>query len=1099
MTLVTTISITIIIFSDTCKIGQHNNYLKFICNDYKGNQYFKCLNSEVYYEIEAALPGYSKFSGLCENDPKFYQTCGGGHDEVFGSSVGALCGHYICQDQNGVYTSSFKADTSYSCDDKKQCINTDLDEADCSYNFVKVIFASVGGLSLPSSKICDNYCDLVGCQDEAICGNGIYGLFCNGLDYYPPAWIGYSNNQPDCAFDGSHTAENTCYHGLSNIEVPLFDFNRCAAFKYVKSAIDSVHWLNEEYEPYCIGFLDQTNCTDPERVAMSCTVNGYPSTISKNILCHGLSSLSLCNDGIENVCVILSPTCNVHKHQMCDNVEDCLDKSDENDIICAHVTSTACIRRLGERSLPTPLTWLRDGVTDCQDGQDEQDIWPTCGYGVTERYVTNNSYCFDDFICLHGNANFIGMDQLCDGIETCGNENKICSLSRDIPEVFTQTLKTESTKTKHLIFCHKGLLSLQQLFVNCSTITFSYPKGNVFGLSKRTSLEIPSNTMNCNHLFGELYLYYSCEGRCNNPNVVCPMKTNIRHDSCPGQYSDRTYTVVDNEELTFLFKSQGSYSIDLFVCDNNRCIPHYHVCDLVDDCGDGSDEKVCSNHFRCASNNSFISLSQKCNGVIDCLDLSDECNSQCSKRIIQNEVLYGLAWTIGILAVMFNCIILFPNIMALKDNTTSLLLLNKLLIMLISVGDLLVGGYLLIISIVHYQRGQDYCFTQQEWLTSSACSLLGIFSTIGSQFSLFAMTALSTVRLFGVRNSMNVGSRLTKFGVFKNVCVILMIVALSTAIAIIPLHPKLADVFVNGLSYDAHNPLFTGFPDKEKHLKVLEAYYGRMKEQSTKWHVIVDMVKGMFTEIYGGVTYKKVDFYGNDAVCLFKYFVMANDPQKLYVWVILGINFTCFGIITSSYTVISLLSMRSSKAVTIKGRRNSTVTRRNQQMNQKISIIILTDFCCWIPFILTCALHTFEVVDASAWYALFSIVVLPINSVINPLLFDTTISRILFKVLNKTKGVLSQNGLIRSHAGKSTLPKTNKSTLQTASHALSSQIVKLRPLSIISSGATVKKTQVKLTSNEQANVNESGAPSGTNALMITHKDVIYADIVESPV
>ena len=1003
--------------------------MKYVCSDYNGLQYYKCLNSDVYYEVEAALPGYSKFSALCGNDPNFYQTCGAGHNEVFGGQNDALCGYYICQDENGVFTSSYTAETSYSCDDKKQCSNTDMDESDCSYNFVKVIFDSVGGLTLPSSKVCDNYCDTNNCMDESICGNAIYGLFCNGLQYYPPHYIGYNNqNWPECAFDGSHTAEITCIHYLRNYEVPLFDFNRCATFKFTKSVIDEAFWLSEEYQPYCKGFIDQTNCTDPERVAMTCDVNGYPATISKNILCHGLQDLSLCDDDIENLCQKLSATCNIHKHQMCDSIVDCKDESDEKDLICTQVTASACVRRLGERTLPTPLAWLNDGVNDCMDGEDEKEIWPTCGEDITFRYVTDNSTCTDDFLCLHGNADYIGMGQLCDGIETCGNENEICRLSRDIPNVFTQSF-TPKSGAKKLMHCQKGLLNLQYISSNCSAVMFSYPKGDVFGLSQKTTLDIPTANVDCNHLFGELYVYYSCEGQCSDFEATCPIEDNVlRHDSCPGQFSDRAYTLLDIQYLTFLVKYGGTYSIDLFVCKNNRCIPFHKVCDLVDDCGDGSDEEECSNHFRCASNTSYISTSQKCDGVIDCLDLSDECNEQCSKRIIQSAFLQGMSWTIGILAVIFNCIILFQNIISLKKCSTALLLLNKLLIMLISVGDLLVGGYLVIISYVDNQRGSKYCSTQQVWLTGVSCSLLGIFSTIGTQFSLFSMTALSIVRLFGIKNSMSIGSRLTKFGGLKSVSVILMIVASSAAVALIPLHPSLEDFFVNGLSYEEANPLFTGFPDKRKHLKVLEAYYGRMKKQSIKWKVIVDMVKGMFTNVYGGINLKKVDFYGNDAVCLFKYFVKADDPQKLYVWAILMINFACFTVISLSYIIISAISMKSSKSLCKEGR-NSTVENRNRQMNRKISIIILTDFCCWVPFILTCALHTFAVLDATEWYALFSIVVLPINSVINPLLYDTTISKIIEKVSAKTKAAVSHTGLANSYAQKSFFSKTQTSSL----------------------------------------------------------------------
>ena len=64
-------------------------------------------------------------------------------------------------------------------------------------------------------------------------------------------------------------------------------------------------------------------------------------------------------------------------------------------------------------------------------------------------------------------------------------------------------------------------------------------------------------------------------------------------------------------------------------------------------------------------------------------------------------------------------------------------------------------------------------------------------------------------------------------------------------------------------------------------------------------------------------------------------------------------------------------------------------------MNRKIAIIIATDFCCWVPFITICVLHSLEVFDATPWYGLFSMIILPINSVINPLLYDDAVTSFL--------------------------------------------------------------------------------------------------------
>ena len=45
------------------------------------------------------------------------------------------------------------------------------------------------------------------------------------------------------------------------------------------------------------------------------------------------------------------------------------------------------------------------------------------------------------------------------------------------------------------------------------------------------------------------------------------------------------------------------------MCDNANCLDKSQVCDLVDDCGDGSDEKNCNNNFPCDSGQRSFLLS----------------------------------------------------------------------------------------------------------------------------------------------------------------------------------------------------------------------------------------------------------------------------------------------------------------------------------------------------------------------------------------------------------------------------------------------------------------------------------------------------------
>ncbi|KII74142.1 Low-density lipoprotein receptor-related protein 3 [Thelohanellus kitauei] len=77
--------------------------------------------------------------------------------------------------------------------------------------------------------------------------------------------------------------------------------------------------------------------------------------------------------------------------------------------------------------------------------------------------------------------------------------------------------------------------------------------------------------------------------------------------------------------------------IDEFQCKNQKCMPKMVVCNGIDDCGDGSDErecvKVCKNgDILCAKDKTCLKRDKICNGVEDCSDGSDEV--ECTKRII---------------------------------------------------------------------------------------------------------------------------------------------------------------------------------------------------------------------------------------------------------------------------------------------------------------------------------------------------------------------------------------------------------------------------------------------------------------------------------
>ena len=117
---------------------------------------------------------------------------------------------------------------------------------------------------------------------------------------------------------------------------------------------------------------------------------------------------------------------------------------------------------------------------------------------------------------------------------------------------------------------------------------------------------------------------------------------------------------------------------------------------------------------------------------------------------------------------------------------------------------------------------------------------------------------------------------------------------------------------------------------------------------------------------------------------------------------VLVINVICFVVVAVSYIFINIKTLKTSKLLTAAaGPTAQMVHKRNQKLQRRVAMIITTDFLCWVPFVTICLLHFTEVTNATSMYGLFSIVVLPINSVINPFLYSTRIRTLVKQLTDK--------------------------------------------------------------------------------------------------
>ncbi|KAL5266220.1 hypothetical protein ACHWQZ_G003587 [Mnemiopsis leidyi] len=1021
---------------DCALLRLDSGFLKNVCfHETLKRLNYKCIYTDVKYKplyTVEFLMNFRGVSNICENDPYAYQACGFIRTPITNTEV--FCGGYIC-DKLGTIPGKYIECTGDTCRTENRDCDTSLDN--------------------PDTSLCNDRCEEDSCEDESYCYGYKYGISCirdTHLHYLPVEMIcdgdvfcDDGSDEHDCSVTNSSV--QTCLHArVEGLLVPILNYTRCSRFD-----VDN----RSPTLPYCRDYSDQTNCSDTQRVGGYCSINGVLSSVSKYVVCYNQTIIKLCDDNLQDNCVATFTNCTLHKHKICDETKDCYDGSDETDDVCKTLTGETeftCVRRFNPNKgyMSTPVSWIMDGTVDCMEGGDENStLWKVCP-GEFKKVILPGDICQDVYRCPGGDRPNVVFSNLCDGVESCGDgaENDVCRVARDFPVIG----KTAPYNGSIRDVCSTVRVDRS---VTCTVREFPKPWGtsDAFGVITRKQLVFPTLKVICSHLFGENYLFLSCMDLCLEENIICPLDNNnnnnsinnnnnnnnvLSYDSCPGQFPNRAYTIVNNSFLTFVDSDDSIYHQEIYQCNNSRCVEYNQVCDLVDDCGDMSDEINCKNHMICEDSLSltkhqFISLSQKCDGIYDCFDHSDECNDSCGKEILETLALKVICWVLGILATILNLYTIFRGFSTLKRCETNTMMSSSAFMILIACGDLLIGVYLVFLSVYDSVIfGKEFCRNQAEWLTGTECLILGVISTVGSQISLFTMTILSIIRMKGL-TQMSVHSPTNRTSFVVIISQVFALFMASLAIAVTPLVPVLEDYFVQGMYYNHTYSVFIGFPNKDKHVKVLRSYYShnitdKAVNISTtmSWREISEKVDGMFSQDFGRLSRSPVHFYGNDGVCLFKYFVRTDDARRSrietaaestdfngdpIVWAILVLNFSCFIIITCCYIVITIRTRMSSQR---SGQQDNRDRQRSERAIQNmITVIIATDFLSWVPFIVICALHNLAYIDASTWYAPFAMTVLPLNSVINPLVYDRTIVSAMTGKFGKFKSILEHSVVTR--------------------------------------------------------------------------------------
>ena len=965
-----------------------------------------------------------------------------------------LCSYYLCDSpmyEGKGLIAGHKVLEEYHCNRNslnKKCANGHINMGLCDLT-INVPCAEGSDAMVEKSKVCDGIIDCLHGLDEVNCHHS-YGLTCSPADFFvkmkyheiwlPPEDICFNHTLPDhrelntlsfCENQEDWNATN-CKSGDSAMSCkrkntaasppeetrPLFESQTCGPYNHL---ID---------QRVCMDGTDQINCTN-RAIWYECDHEDiehdmiYKINLTDTVLCEKKLD-RLCTDDINNKCAKPEVNCHVHRHFLCDKLADCEHQLDEE--YCEELqTELTCVRRIRNKSdqtkssepLPILKDWVLDNIKDCEGGEDEDpNLWKKCQYKVgVDQIKEDYTYkrfedpCPMTFYCEtpgdQKKDNLLDTTKMCDGhrqndcqLASSSGMVWLCKLARD-KDVTVHAITDETELYKYVQPCIPGLSKEQ----DCKEYILEESHGTL-----PIKIIAPStSSLSCTDRYGENYVYAACLGLCLEQDIVCPLelyevdhaKSCVQMDRTLLQ-KDRTLTLTKNNKLTFVeeyTKAKKGFKFknrELFPCANGQCVSYSQVCDLINDCGDNSDEKHCGNHFSCdVQKREIIKASQKCDGIIHCSNSADECDPDCknhNKRLITSVYLQIFAWCFGIPAASLNVIVLLRNVRKLSKNKdmSKIKFTVTVLISLVAFGDFLLGLYMILISIENISINDKFCEQENEWLTSSRCEVYGVISTFGSQLSVVAITAMSIYRAIAMR----------KIGPSRGLsrCFLLMVVIFAGVISIasflvaaLPTNPSLrAGYFYNGYYIPDTNLYFS--PKKnEDYAKLLDQVYpsNLTTENMTDINAIKSLLKKMFLfpedSTEETLVFSTLGFYGSSGSCIFKYFVDPKDPQRSFSWAILIFNFICMVVVALSYFSVHLLSQKSAAKV--------GVSRRFGALQRKISLIIISDFFCWTPFILICILHYTNKINATPYYSFFSIVVLPINSLINPILYDNFFMR----------------------------------------------------------------------------------------------------------
>ncbi|XP_070208096.1 G-protein coupled receptor GRL101-like [Littorina saxatilis] len=282
--------------------------------------------------------------------------------------------------------------------------------------------------------------------------------------------------------------------------------------------------------------------------------------------------------------------------------------------------------------------------------------------------------------------------------------------------------------------------------------------------------------------------------------------------------------------------------------------------------------------------------------------------SSCSD-LLRSDLFRVFLWTLSVLSIAGNAGVLVYRTIADEQSTS---LPFRLLVKNLCASDLLMGVYLMMIGVADEQFRGQYVEKEREWRHSAWCTAAGFLAFVSSEVSALVICCITLDRLLVLCYPLKANIHLKAKSVIALCCCVWCTCLVLAAV-----------------------PLVAG-----------------------------------------------LEFYGQNGICLPLPITRQQISEQFYAFaVFIVFNFVLFVLVGVGQLVIYTAVRRTGAATGSKRRQQDTTIAR------RLFLVVFTDFCCWFPVGLI-GLLAFSGVPipgvVNVWIAIF---VLPLNSALNPFLY----------------------------------------------------------------------------------------------------------------